>query len=119
MIETAYTVLYSVVLVCLGATIVAELIRAITGRLTIDRFIGINMITTTTVLAIGVLSMLLKENYIPDIMIVYVVLSFLALMILCRLYINLYGKKQSAEPPKDAPKKFPENDTKGGTDRDA
>jgi multicomponent Na+:H+ antiporter subunit F len=71
----------------------AELIRAITGRLTIDRFIGINMITTTTVLAIGVLSMLLKENYIPDIMIVYVVLSFLALMILCRLYINLHGKK--------------------------
>ena len=93
MIESAYRILYFTVLVCLAVAIVAELIRTITGKLTIDRFIGVNMITTTTVLAIGVLTMLLGESYLPDIMIVYVVLSFLALMILCRLYINLHGKK--------------------------
>ena len=93
-IESAYRILYISVLVLLGIAILAELIRAITGKLTIDRFVGVNMITTTTVLAIGVLSMFLGENYLPDIMIVYVVLSFLALMILCRLYINLYGKKK-------------------------
>lgn len=93
MIDTAYRILYISVLVCLGVAIIAQLIRSITGKLTIDRFVGINLITTTTVLAIGVLSMFLGENYLPDIMIVYVVLSFLALMILCRLYINLYGKK--------------------------
>ena len=93
MIETAYRMLYISVLVALGVAILLQLIRAITGKLTIDRFVGINMITTTTVLAIGVLTMLLGESYLPDIMIVYVVLSFLALMILCRLYINLYGKK--------------------------
>lgn len=93
-IESAYRILYISVLVLLGIAILAELIRAITGKLTIDRFVGVNMITTTTVLAIGVLSMYLGENYLPDIMIVYVVLSFLALMILCRLYINLYGKKK-------------------------
>lgn len=93
MIESAYRILYFVVLVCLAVAIVAELIRTITGKLTIDRFVGVNMITTTTVLAMGVLTMLLGEAYLPDIMIVYVVLSFLALMILCRLYINLHGKK--------------------------
>ena len=93
MIDTAYRILYISVLVALGVAIIAQLLRAITGKLTIDRFIGINLITTTTVLAIGVLSMFLGESYLPDIMIVYVVLSFLALMILCRLYINLYGKK--------------------------
>ena len=93
MIDTAYRILYISVLVGLGIAILAQLIRAITGKLTIDRLIGINMITTTTVIAIGVLSLFLAETYLPDIMIVYVVLSFLALMILCRLYINLYGKK--------------------------
>ena len=93
-IESAYRILYISVLVALGIAILAELIRAITGKLTIDRFVGINMITTTTVLAIGVLTMLLGEGYLSDIMLVYVVLSFLALMILCRLYINLYGKKK-------------------------
>ena len=93
-IESAYRILYISVLVALGIASLAELIRAITGKLTIDRFVGINMITTTTVLAIGVLTMLLGEGYLSDIMLVYVVLSFLALMILCRLYINLYGKKK-------------------------
>jgi multicomponent Na+:H+ antiporter subunit F len=93
MIESAYRILYISVLVCLAVAIIAQLIRSITGKLTIDRFIGVNMITTTTVLAMGVLTMLLGESYLPDIMIVYVVLSFLALMILCRLYINLHGKK--------------------------
>lgn len=93
MIETAYRILYISVLVGLGIAILAQLIRAITGKLTIDRLIGINMITTTTVISIGVLSLFLAESYLADIMIVYVVLSFLALMILCRLYINLYGKK--------------------------
>ena len=93
MIDTAYRILYISVLVCLGVAILLQLLRAITGKLTIDRFVGINMITTTTVLAMGVLTMLLGESYISDIMVVYVVLSFLALMILCRLYINLYGKK--------------------------
>lgn len=93
MIDTAYRILYISVLVCLGVAILLQLLRAITGKLTIDRFVGINMITTTTVLAMGVLTMLLGEGYISDIMVVYVVLSFLALMILCRLYINLYGKK--------------------------
>jgi multicomponent Na+:H+ antiporter subunit F len=93
MIESAYRILYISVLICLAVAIIAQLIRSITGKLTIDRFIGVNMITTTTVLAMGVLTMLLGESYLPDIMIVYVVLSFLALMILCRLYINLHGKK--------------------------
>ena len=93
MIENAYRILYLSVLVCLGVAIIAQLIRSITGKLTIDRFVGVNMITTTTVLAIGVLAMLLGESYLPDIMIVYVVLSFLALMILCRFYINLHGRK--------------------------
>lgn len=93
MIELAYRILYISVLVGLGIAILAQLIRAITGKLTIDRLIGINMITTTTVIAIGILALFLAERYIADIMIVYVVLSFLALMILCRLYINLYGKK--------------------------
>ena len=92
--NAAYRILYLSVLAALGVAILLELIRAVTGKLTIDRFVGVNMITTTTVLAIGVLAMFLGESYLPDIMIVYVVLSFLALMILCRLYINLYGKKK-------------------------
>lgn len=93
-IATAYRLLYASTLVLLGIAIILQMIRAITGKLTVDKLVGINMITTTTVIVIGVLALLLGEAYLPDIMIVYVVLSFLALMLLCRFYINLYGKKK-------------------------
>ena len=97
MLENAYTILYSTVLVFLGIAILLCLIRTITGQRTVDRFIGINMITTIVVCAVGVLSLLLKESYLPDIGLIYVVLSFLAVMILCKLYINLFSGKQGGK----------------------
>ena len=93
MIEQAYTVLYGTVLICLAVAIIAALIRTITGKLTADRFIGINMITTIVVIAICILSLLFKESYLPDVAIIYVILSFLAVMLLCKMYINLFSKK--------------------------
>lgn len=97
MLENAYNILYSTVLVFLGIAILLCLIRTITGKRTVDRFIGINMITTIVVCAVCVLSLLLKESYLPDIGMIYVVLSFLAVMILCKLYINLFSGKQGGK----------------------
>lgn len=97
MIENAYNILYSTVLVFLGIALLLCLIRAITGKRTVDRFIGINMITTIVVSAICVLSLLFGETYIPDIGMIYVVLSFLAVMILCKIYINLFGTKNGGK----------------------
>ena len=44
MLENAYAILYSTVLVFLGIAILLCLIRTITGKRTVDSFIGINMI---------------------------------------------------------------------------
>jgi multicomponent Na+:H+ antiporter subunit F len=55
------------------------------------------MITTIVVCAVCVLSLLLKESYLPDIGMIYVVLSFLAVMILCKLYINLFSGKNGGK----------------------
>lgn len=91
MLETAYNILYTVVLIFLGIAALLCLIRTITGKRTVDRFIGINMITTIVVCAICVLALLFGESYLPDVGIIYVVLSFLSVMILCKMYINLFG----------------------------
>ena len=40
------------------------------------------------------LAYLLGEDYLADVAIVYVVLSFIAVMLLCRIYINLYQRKR-------------------------
>ena len=93
MIEQAYTILYCGILICLALAIIAALIRTITGKLTADRFVGINIITTIVVVVICILAELLGESYLPDVAIVYVILSFLAVILLCKIYINLFNKK--------------------------
>ena len=90
-IEAAYRLLFQGTLIVLAAMIIIALIRTVTGRLTVDKIIGINLIGTIVVISICVLTVLLKEDYIADIAMVYVMISFVAVMILCKIYINLFA----------------------------
>ena len=82
-------------LVVLAVGILAALVYIIRARLTVDRIIGINLIGTIVVMVIVVLTFLLGEDYLADIRLIYVVLSFIAVMMLCRIYINLYQRNQA------------------------
>lgn len=97
MIEQAYSILFSVVLVCLGIAAFITLIRTITGKTLINRFIGTNILSTITLIAICVLAILFKEAYLPDIAIVFALLSCIAVMLLCKIYINLFEKQQGGK----------------------
>ncbi len=90
-IEAAYHLLFQGTLIVLAAMIIIALIRTITGRLTVDKIIGINLISTIVIISISVLTVLLEEDYIADIAMVYVMISFVAVMILCKIYINLFA----------------------------
>lgn len=92
MIEQAYFYLYTAVLLGLGAAAVVALIRSITGGNIIGRFIGVNMLTTITVIIVCVLALLFRESYLPDIAVIYALLSCIAVVLLSRIYINLYKK---------------------------
>ena len=78
----------------LAVGILAALVYIIRARLTVDRIIGINLVGTIVVMVIVVLTFLLGEDYLADIALIYVVLSFIAVMMLCRIYINLYQRNQ-------------------------
>lgn len=95
-IQQCYDYLFWGVLVALAAAVVAVLVYIIRARLTVDRIIGINLIGTLIVIVICLLTHLLGEDYLADIAIIYVVMSFIAVMMLCRIYINLYdhGRKE-------------------------
>ena len=97
MIEQAYSILFTVVLICLGIAAFISLIRTITGKTMINRFIGINILTTITIIAICILAILFKEAYLPDVAIVFALLSCIAVMLLCKIYINLFEKKQGGK----------------------
>ena len=93
-IQQCYDYLFWGVLVALALCVVAVLIYILKAHLTVDRIIGINLVGTIVVMVIVVLTFLLGEDYLADIALIYVVLSFIAVMMLCRIYINLYQRNQ-------------------------
>lgn len=93
MLEQAYSYLYIAVCICLGVAIITTLIRSITAKTIIGRFIGINMLTTIVLAVICILTLFLKEVYLPDIALIYALLSCIAVILLSKIYINLFKKK--------------------------
>ena len=94
LIAQCYHYLFWGALLLLGAGLIAVLVYIIRSHLTVDRIIGINLIGTLVVIAISILTYLLGEDYLADIAVVYVVLSFIAVAMLCRIYINLYDRRK-------------------------
>ena len=86
----------------LGLCVLAVMVYIIRARLTVDRIIGINLTGTLVAIIIAILTYLLGEDYLADVAIVYVVLSFIAVMLLCRIYINLYQRKRQNKKEDDA-----------------
>lgn len=93
--------LYTIILVFLGLCILIALIRAITGNRIVDRIIGINMIGTLTMIAIAVLSARLDASYLLDVCLIYVLMSFIAVLTLCKIYISLDRQRAKEEKHHD------------------
>lgn len=94
LIQQCYSYLFWGVLAALALCVTAVLVYILKARLTVDRIIGINLIGTLVAIIIAILTYLLGEDYLADVAIVYVVLSFIAVMLLCRIYINLYRRRR-------------------------
>lgn len=97
MIEKAYDILFIFTLVVLALCVIAALVYIIRSRFTVDRIIGINLIGTIVTIVICVLTKLLGEGYLVDVAIIYVVMSFIAVMMLCRIYINLHARRKEEQ----------------------
>lgn len=99
--SAAYDVLFTVVLAVLGVLVFFCLMRAIIGPRIADRVVGINMIGTIIIMMIGILSLMLEEGYLVDIAIIYAMLSFLAVVVLAKIYIGIYRAKKAKEEEKN------------------
>ena len=99
MLNTAYETLYIVALLVLVVLDFLCLIRAIRGPKVADRIVAINMISTITIGIIMVLAMKLGQGGLADVALIYALVGFLAVVVLCKVYmgIALEGKKKEAE----------------------
>lgn len=84
-------------LFCMGVLLILCflcLFRAIRGPRFTDRLVMVNAISTMIIVFIVLLSVYLGENYLLDVGIVYAILGFLSVAVLCRIAsFRVYGKK--------------------------
>ncbi len=91
---SAYSEFSVVVLAALGIIAVLLLIRAITGPTAYDRLVAVNMMGTITMAMITVLLVRLNEGYLADICLIYATISFLAVIVLAKVYNGAYEARR-------------------------
>lgn len=96
-ITQAYNYLFWTVLIILAILLFACLIRAIIGPRVADRLVAVNMMGTIVMVIISILAFLLKEGYLLDISIIYAMISFLAVVMLSKIYIGIENEKKEHE----------------------
>ena len=89
-----YEILYTVALVIIGLLVIACLVRAIRGPRIADRVIAVNMMGTLIVIAICILAFMMSEGWLVDVAMIYTMLSFLAVVLLTKVYMGIYREKR-------------------------
>lgn len=101
-LEKAYDILFTGALVVFSLCLVVCLARAIIGPRTGDRIVANNMAGTITIIMIAIFSVLLDQSYLTDVCTVYAMLSFVAVIVLSKIYMGVYTeqelKKASGKP---------------------
>ncbi len=109
-IQLAYQYMYLGILIFLAILVFAVFVRVMHGPLMADRVVGINTIGTLIIMMVCVLSMYLEESYLLDVALIYAMISFLAVVVLTKVYSGVYkdriermkaGKPEDDEPEDD------------------
>ncbi|MCD7882821.1 MAG: monovalent cation/H+ antiporter complex subunit F [Lachnospiraceae bacterium] len=95
-LSQAYTGLFTAALIFLAVLLVLCLIRAIIGPRVADRLVSVNMMGTIVMVIIAILTLMLQEGYLADICLIYAMISFLAVIVLAKVYMGVYLEKKDA-----------------------
>lgn len=80
----------TVILVIFALLLVLCMIKAVIGPRVGDRIVCVNMMGTIVMVIISILAVKVKEGYLADICIIYAMISFLAVVVLCKIYLGVY-----------------------------
>lgn len=70
------------------------LIRAVKGPRVADRIVAVNMMGTMVMVIIAIMTLLLHEGYLADICLIYAMISFLAVIVLSKVYMGVYLQRK-------------------------
>lgn len=102
LIERAYHMLLVAAVLVLAVLVICSILRSVRGPRTADRIIAVNMAGTMIITIIAVLSVYLDENYLVDICLIYAMISFLGVVVLCKVYTGVYLQKKNMKATMEA-----------------
>lgn len=85
-----YEWIFYIILIVLALMLITCLIRAIIGPRIADRLVAVNMITTMVMAIVSILAIVMEEGYLVDICLIYAMISFLAVVVLTKVYTGVY-----------------------------
>ena len=88
------------ILSVLAVMLVLCLIRAVIGPRIADRLVAVNMMGTMVMVSIALLAVVKDQGYLVDICLIYALISFLAVVVLTRIYTGVYREAKEHEQKK-------------------
>ena len=88
------------ILSVLAVMLVLCLIRAVIGPRIADRLVAVNMMGTMVMVSIALLAVVKDQGYLVDICLIYALISFLAVVVLTRIYTGVYREAKDHEGKK-------------------
>lgn len=84
---------YYAVLCVLALITFAYLLRTMIGPTFFDRILGVNNISTIITVMIAILAVVQQEQYLVDIALIYSMLGFVTVVIVCKSYLRSHNKE--------------------------
>ena len=92
-----YSFLFYGILSVLAVMLALCLMRAVIGPKIADRLVAVNMMGTMVIVSIALLAVIKKQGYLVDICLIYAMISFLAVVVLTRIYTGVYREAKEHE----------------------
>ena len=96
-----YEWIFHIILVILAVMLILCLIRAVVGPRIADRLVSVNMMGTMIMCIIVILGVILEEGYLADIALIYAMISFLAVVVLSKVYAGVYLEQKAKKEKKE------------------
>ena len=95
-----YDWIFHIILIILAVMLMLCLIRAVIGPRIADRLVAVNMMGTMIMCIIVILGVIMNEGYLADIALIYAMISFLAVVVLSKVYTGVYLEQREKKNKK-------------------
>lgn len=102
MLANIQNVFYIGAIIILAVMLMICLLRAVLGPRVADRIVAVNMMGTMVMVMISILAVRMREGYLVDICLIYAMISFLAVVVITKVYMGVYKEHKSKEKEENA-----------------